>query len=752
MAPGPRRQLNALVLATATLFAGVGVARADEASLPEVSNIEELSIEDLLNVQVASATKLETPARETPAIMSVVTRDQIDSYGWLSVNDVLFRQPGFAPSQDYDRVTVTARGLFEGWNNNHLLLLIDGVPYNDNLYGTAFTWEITPMVLVRSMEIIRGPGSALYGSSATNGVVALNTRSVVGSAAEATVRFGNAGTRIYDLFVGHNFKPFSFVVAYNHFETDGNTYNDYDGSGRTDASGKLLKLHVGDARSSDYLFAKVEANGKLRGLSLQFHWQSWRFETGHGWIWYIPDIKEQMGEERQIVSLAYKPPALFNERFKQEYVVQYQRHAVDWHIKFLPDNTQSVATDGSPVLLPQGLHENLNTDAHSVFMRAQFSYKFWREMAALAGIEDSVFLYTGDSLHTANVDINNGGTGLPLATQQPLRPELEYVQNKPVNNLGVYLQYSSGRVLRRLLSVTTGLRYDLQYFKYSDINEPARPTLSRSFNQLSPRIGIVAFPWRDLALKFAFDQAFRAPAPAELFGANTYTLASNIKHLLPESITTISLGGDLLLLRHIDLRANWFYEIFDNEIAYSIANANLSTNIYSRTVTGLESEVQFDAPVGSTGKLSGFFNYSFVHLVDETIQDMFILKSWQLTWAPEHLFNVGANLVARGFNATLQGHYQGTAWRRISDNMPADFSLYRPSSIAPWFTVDARVSYQVTDWLRLGVQATNLFNANGALIKNINYPFDYRIQGVRVLGTLDVDMFKIVAHRPQSID
>jgi hypothetical protein len=73
-------------------------------------------------------------------------------------------------------------------------------------------------------------------------------------------------------------------------------------------------------------------------------------------------------------------------------------------------------------------------------------------------------------------------------------------------------------------------------------------------------------------------------------------------------------------------------------------------------------------------------------------------------------------------------------------------------SIAPWFTVDARVSYQVTDWFRVGAQATNLLNTHGALIKNINYPFDYQTQGVRVLGTLDVDVFKIVARRPTSLD
>ena len=72
------------------------------------------------------------------------------------------------------------------------------MPQNDNVYGSAFTWEITPLFLVKTLEIIRGPGSALYGSSATNGVLAINTRTANSfePAVEAQVRVGNGNTQI----------------------------------------------------------------------------------------------------------------------------------------------------------------------------------------------------------------------------------------------------------------------------------------------------------------------------------------------------------------------------------------------------------------------------------------------------------------------------------------------------------------------------------------------------------------------------
>src|SRR5690349_15419475 len=99
-----------------------------------------VDIEDVLKSSVYVASKRPQQVRESPAVISLVTHEQTTRYGWNSLNDVLYRQPGFAVARDYERRVVAGRGQFEGWNNNHLLLLVDGVPFNDNLYGTAFTW------------------------------------------------------------------------------------------------------------------------------------------------------------------------------------------------------------------------------------------------------------------------------------------------------------------------------------------------------------------------------------------------------------------------------------------------------------------------------------------------------------------------------------------------------------------------------------------------------------------------------------
>jgi outer membrane receptor protein involved in Fe transport len=128
--------------------------------------------------------------------------------------------------------------------------------------------------------------------------------------------------------------------------------------------------------------------------------------------------------------------------------------------------------------------------------------------------------------------------------------------------------------------------------------------------------------------------------------------------------------------------------------------------------------------------------------LDEQIEDPLIAPSRQLTWAPAHTLNLGLNWVGRGFNASAQGHFQGPVERRDSDfaTMSGAVSRYRPAQVAPWFTVDARITYRFTNWVRLGVQGSNLLNSSGRLVKNNNFPFDYAIQGLRVLGILEIDV------------
>jgi outer membrane receptor protein involved in Fe transport len=735
MTSGFRRGLGrALACALACCASASLLARAEEPT----DELGSLRLEDLMEIQVEAPSKQPLPLRDAPTVGAAISREQIETYGWVSANDVLFRQPGFAPSQDFERTTVTARGLHESWNNNHLLLLVDGVPHNNNVNLSAYTWDITPLYMVETMEVTRGPGSALYGTTAVNGIVALHTVTASNDRqAAAQLRVGNDGRRIYDLMAAHVFTPFSFVVAYNHTESDGNHYMSYDGSGRVDAFGRLQKFETNDKTSSDYVFAKIEGKGNLTGLSLQFHYQYWKFGTGQGWLFNIPDQPEHMATNVQILSLSYRPHPFLRGRLQSEFLLMWQRQEVDYHARFDPAGTPQ---------FPDGLTEVLDNETNVLFARAQLTWRVWRDISVLCGVEDRLFIYTGDHNHEATADLTSGGTQLPFPGNQltPLPPALEPIVNRPVDNVGVYAQVATGRILRRMLSITAGLRYDIEAFSYEDLTSAARPVASKTFQQLSPRLAILVHPWRDtLVFKAMVERAFRAPAPSELFGANTYFITSNINRTKPEELTVVTLAGDFAVLSHLDLRLDWYWQRNDNPIDFSVASPNLATNLDADTITGIEAEVLWDAPLSSLDLLSGFVNYTWAHLLDEQVIDTTLMKSKVLAWAPEHVFNLGVAFNGHGFGASLQGHYQGRVFRRPSDSLEPDgtvspFAAYRPASVAPWFTLDARLSYRITEWLKIGVQGTNVLNTKGFFIKTNRYPFDYQIEGARVLGTLEV--------------
>jgi iron complex outermembrane receptor protein len=471
---------------------------------------------------------------------------------------------------------------------------------------------------------------------------------------------------------------------------------------------------------------------------LQVHYRYWDFATGHGWLFDVPDRKEHMASNTQNIALVYRPPALLHQRLQMEWVLMWQRQEVDYDARFYPAGVNGFT---------HGLDEDLDNETNDLFARGQVSYRVWRELSLLVGVEDRVFLYFGDHAHTANADLTTGQPIMPYAdgVLRPQLPVLAPVIDRPVESLGVYGQIATGRFLRRRLSITGGLRYDLQTGTYVDVTRAGHPEGDRSFQQLSPRLAILVYPWRDLVLKAMVDRAFRAPAPTELFGANTYFISSNINQTKAEQLTSVTLAGDLMLWSHLGLRADWYWQKDENPIDFSASAPNLATNLYTLTVTGIEAEALFDAPLSAVDVLSGFANYSYVHQLDQQIQDLTIQGSSQLAWYPEHVFNFGLAFIGHGLGISLQGHYQGQVYRRPSDSINPDgtvspYAAYRPASVAPWFTLDARISYRVNEWLRLGVQGSNITNTRGYYLKTDRYPFDYQIQGARVLATAELTL------------
>ncbi len=138
------------------------------------NDLTELSLEDLLQVEVTTASKYKQDARQAPSQVQVITAEDIRQYGWRTLGEALGNLPGFYTSDDGVYQYLGARGfLTPGDYSTRFQLLLNGQRLNDNIYeqaqfGTPFPLD---MALVERIEIISGPGSAIYGSNALFGVI-----------------------------------------------------------------------------------------------------------------------------------------------------------------------------------------------------------------------------------------------------------------------------------------------------------------------------------------------------------------------------------------------------------------------------------------------------------------------------------------------------------------------------------------------------------------------------------------------------
>jgi len=135
---------------------------------------EESDLQKILNKNVAvSAQKLST--RETPGIISLVTAEEIRNSGARDLIDVLRLVPGFDVMQDLQ--FVMGIGLRGSWaNEGKVLVMMDGLPFNELLYQSVAVGNRFSVDAIERIEIIRGPGSAIYGGSAEYGVINIITK------------------------------------------------------------------------------------------------------------------------------------------------------------------------------------------------------------------------------------------------------------------------------------------------------------------------------------------------------------------------------------------------------------------------------------------------------------------------------------------------------------------------------------------------------------------------------------------------
>ena len=216
------------------LISGLLVTSVAYSSVP-VEPVEPLGIDSLINLQgvVVSANKIQVNRNSVPLSISVIDREEIEASSESALLPVLSqRVPGLFVTQkgitgfgvnDGAAGTVNIRGVGQG---NKVLMLFDGQPQWAGIFGHALPDTYVASDVER-VEVIRGPGSLMYGSNAMGGVVNIITRhhKQEGRRTQARIMYGSYNTQKYMVNNGYNIGNFSSFISLNHDRTDGHRPN-----------------------------------------------------------------------------------------------------------------------------------------------------------------------------------------------------------------------------------------------------------------------------------------------------------------------------------------------------------------------------------------------------------------------------------------------------------------------------------------------------------------------------------------------
>lgn len=174
-------------------------------------------LEQLLATPVYAASKYKQTAAEAPAAVTVLTQGDIRSFGWRTLGEVLGGVRGVFTRYDRTYSYLGVRGLNRpGDYSSRLLLLIDGVRANDNIYDSVLVGREFPIdvALIERVEFIPGPGSVAYGPNAVLGVINVITRNAASLRGQsATFSVDSQRARKIQFSSGHEFAAGSLLVA-----------------------------------------------------------------------------------------------------------------------------------------------------------------------------------------------------------------------------------------------------------------------------------------------------------------------------------------------------------------------------------------------------------------------------------------------------------------------------------------------------------------------------------------------------------
>ena len=257
---GTRRlaMLAAALILACSLRAANAAAGEDDLEV----DLLDMNIEELLDLQVTTASKKEETLTAAPALSHVITREQILRFGYRTVGEALSSILGFYPTTDlaYDYTGVRGFGR-SGDSNTRLLVLFDGQRVNDPLYGFGAVGEALSIDIdgIERIEVVKGPGSALWGSNALLAVVNIVPQTGADiDGAELGMEYGTHDRVRGYIKTGKKFdNGLEIAALFSAFDVDGDSDIDIPGIG-PDGAAANAGDHDHESAKRGYLTASYE--------------------------------------------------------------------------------------------------------------------------------------------------------------------------------------------------------------------------------------------------------------------------------------------------------------------------------------------------------------------------------------------------------------------------------------------------------------------------------------------------------------
>ena len=527
----------------------------------ELAELQTETAEELLlffeEEELVTATRHETPVRKAPAIVTVITARDIRNMGARKLLDILKTVPGFGLSiNEFGAAMLEVRGIRTPLSEK-VLVMIDGHSLNVPFTGSAlyFIADDLPVENIKQIEIVRGPGSALYGANAFVSVINIITRDADKiDGIDAKGSYGSFDSGKINLTGGKSFENSLKVSgSIDYFRTNGENfmierdalsgtpYTTTPGNGflQVEKTDLFLKASYGDLtfrghyltkkRKGDYIgFAYALTDDSVNPI--EYYW---------GELSYTRDITEHLLTTTK---------------------VYYNYYEQDSSIEVMPE--------GFAGSFPDGMIGEPKLKDRTIGGELQFDY-------AVSGSNH----ITGGAVYEKikQFDVKQFANFDPTLFP-PVPVDLGPVQevanwNKDAKReiWAVYIQ--DEWEITDSLNLTAGIRHD----HYSDFGDTT-----------NPRVGLVWGFLKNADLKLLYGQAFRAPNFVELYNSNNPVNIGN-PDLAPEKIKTYEAGIGIKPAPSFTVDLNYFYSRIEDLIVWDTSTSPaLHVNAGEAEVDGIE--------------------------------------------------------------------------------------------------------------------------------------------------------------------